>query len=327
MKHKIPLILVFLLFAYTASAHEHSNPIIETSDWHDVTSDTLTEQILMERPLLGRLDRYGDSDTFLIEFLENQATQMVHVDVPKCGTFHMPFYPTLSLFPLDDGAIDSTPPTDYTQSPLPITERTPQSTETPLEFHERLSWEITVAEAGTYRLAIREPDGHLGAYALSLGETLLEPEQLQQFRTVWLQSNCDTPLSSESCPLPNWYMEADAPPPDDFPQRWQLGTDYSLDGIIRDHETCLPVSDATVYFYYANPDGDYDDDHRGVTYSNQQGAFRIETTLPGIYGGGPAHIHFHIVAPDYSFMVFAHNLEANETEASVMFPLIPLMDD
>jgi len=63
-------------------------------------------------------------------------------------------------------------------------------------------------------------------------------------------------------------------------------------------EDCSPLPASLLDFWQANDDGAYDDDGfdlRGHQFTDEDGAFRLETILPGHYLNGdtfrPAHIH------------------------------------
>jgi protocatechuate 3,4-dioxygenase beta subunit len=61
------------------------------------------------------------------------------------------------------------------------------------------------------------------------------------------------------------------------------------------------VRRALLDFWQADGDGEYDNNGfrlRGHQYSDDQGRFRVETVVPGLYSGRTRHIHVKVQAPD-----------------------------
>ena len=64
---------------------------------------------------------------------------------------------------------------------------------------------------------------------------------------------------------------------------------------------CRPVQRALLDFWQADDAGEYDNQGyrlRGHQFSDTEGAWRLETVLPGIYTGRTRHIHVKVQAPD-----------------------------
>src|SRR5215207_672208 len=64
---------------------------------------------------------------------------------------------------------------------------------------------------------------------------------------------------------------------------------------------CRPVRRALLDFWQADDAGQYDNQGyrlRGHQFSDDQGAWRLETVVPGIYTGRTRHIHVKVQAPD-----------------------------
>jgi len=64
---------------------------------------------------------------------------------------------------------------------------------------------------------------------------------------------------------------------------------------------CRPVQRALLDFWQADDAGEYDNQGyrlRGHQFSDADGAWRLETVLPGIYTGRTRHIHVKVQAPD-----------------------------
>jgi protocatechuate 3,4-dioxygenase beta subunit len=64
---------------------------------------------------------------------------------------------------------------------------------------------------------------------------------------------------------------------------------------------CQPVAQALLDFWQCDNDGIYDNEGytlRGHQFSADDGAFRLETIVPGVYPGRTRHIHVKVQAPD-----------------------------
>jgi protocatechuate 3,4-dioxygenase beta subunit len=84
------------------------------------------------------------------------------------------------------------------------------------------------------------------------------------------------------------------------------GTRLILSGIITTLDCADAIPNTLIDAWHANDAGAYDNvgyNLRGITYTNAQGFYVIETILPGKYLNGasfrPRHIHFRITAPGY----------------------------
>jgi protocatechuate 3,4-dioxygenase beta subunit len=64
---------------------------------------------------------------------------------------------------------------------------------------------------------------------------------------------------------------------------------------------CRPVRRALLDFWQADDAGQYDNQGyrlRGHQFSDDRGAWRLETVVPGIYSGRTRHLHVKVQAPD-----------------------------
>jgi protocatechuate 3,4-dioxygenase beta subunit len=63
---------------------------------------------------------------------------------------------------------------------------------------------------------------------------------------------------------------------------------------------CRPVARALVDFWHADDGGQYDNQGfrlRGHQFADEQGRYRLETVVPGLYPGRARHIHVKVQAP------------------------------
>jgi len=64
---------------------------------------------------------------------------------------------------------------------------------------------------------------------------------------------------------------------------------------------CVPVSRALLDFWHADASGEYDNSGfrlRGHQFTDDQGRYRLETIVPGVYPGRTRHIHVKVQAPE-----------------------------
>ena len=101
------------------------------------------------------------------------------------------------------------------------------------------------------------------------------------------------------------------------PHNWEVkmtkagepGKKFTLDIIVKDISTKLPIKDAEIFAYHTNFKGDYENDSKtgiakihGTARSNEKGAIRFITIYPRGYNDSPTgeHIHFRTKARGYS---------------------------
>jgi protocatechuate 3,4-dioxygenase beta subunit len=78
------------------------------------------------------------------------------------------------------------------------------------------------------------------------------------------------------------------------------GTRIVLDGNVRTTK-CKPVPGALVDFWQADASGAYDNTGytlRGHQFADNQGRYRLETIVPGLYPGRTRHFHVRVQAPN-----------------------------
>jgi protocatechuate 3,4-dioxygenase beta subunit len=107
------------------------------------------------------------------------------------------------------------------------------------------------------------------------------------------------------------------------PERSHVGTGYVLSGTVRSSAECALISGATIELWLAGPDGVYDDDHRATIITDQQGAYRFESSVPPPYYGRPPHIHLRVSAKGFRTLVTQHYREKDRTEARFDIVLVP----
>jgi protocatechuate 3,4-dioxygenase beta subunit len=99
------------------------------------------------------------------------------------------------------------------------------------------------------------------------------------------------------------------------PIRSSVGTGYALQGTVRSLKDCAPVPEATIEFWLAGPDGEYDDAHRATVIADASGAYRFESNVPQPVVGRPPHIHVRVSARGFKTLVTQHYQESGKRAA------------
>ncbi len=222
------ILALVLLMAFPAAAHD---PSIEEEDWGGFDAPFQTADATVSYALYGYLDE-ADVDVFALDFPEADMLLRAELLIPVCGAHYADFYPQMVIFaPAADGltAIDITLPFDvpegyvpvYTSAPAAQPEATPEPEgERPTfvepvggtVFYESVRTDWTVTVAGSYRVAVYNPEGQPGDYALATGyREVFNSSPLQMMQAVaairsneWLHRRCDLPLDD-----PNAVIEHD----------------------------------------------------------------------------------------------------------------------
>ena len=87
------------------------------------------------------------------------------------------------------------------------------------------------------------------------------------------------------------------------PIRDITGRGLTVIGKVKAADSCVPISGARIEWWQANPEGTYDDAHRGASITASDGRYRFETDFPPSYFFRPPHIHFKIIASGYRTLV------------------------
>jgi protocatechuate 3,4-dioxygenase beta subunit len=106
------------------------------------------------------------------------------------------------------------------------------------------------------------------------------------------------------------------------PQRTSTGRGLVVAGTVRSVGSCEPIPGARIEWWQANPQGQYDDDHRGAMMAGSDGRYRFETDFPAGYYGRPPHIHFKVFAPGHRPLTTQLYPKRGQTEASFDLVLV-----
>lgn len=97
------------------------------------------------------------------------------------------------------------------------------------------------------------------------------------------------------------------------------GTKLALTGLVV-NTSCEPVARALVDFWQCDDAGVYDNAGyrlRGHQFTDEQGIYRLETIVPGIYPGRTRHIHVKVQAPNQPVLttqLYFPNEPRNQTD-------------
>ncbi len=95
------------------------------------------------------------------------------------------------------------------------------------------------------------------------------------------------------------FYEPDTPEKADFTGDVSKGTRIVLTGSVLT-TACQPVSGSLLDVWHADADGEYDNDGyrlRGHFFTDDQGAYRLQTIVPGNYSGRTKHFHVKVRPP------------------------------
>jgi len=84
--------------------------------------------------------------------------------------------------------------------------------------------------------------------------------------------------------------------------------------------SCQPIANAKLDFWQADGSGNYDNSGytlRGWQLTDANGAYRLETVIPGLYPGRTEHIHFKVTVngTTYTSQLFFPGVSQNEGDS------------
>jgi protocatechuate 3,4-dioxygenase beta subunit len=96
------------------------------------------------------------------------------------------------------------------------------------------------------------------------------------------------------------YYTPNTPEKTVFFEQGMAGTRMVLQGVVLS-TGCAPVARALVDLWHADDAGVYDNEGyrlRGHQFTDDQGSYRFETIVPGLYPGRTRHFHVRVQAPN-----------------------------
>jgi protocatechuate 3,4-dioxygenase beta subunit len=98
---------------------------------------------------------------------------------------------------------------------------------------------------------------------------------------------------------------------------------HVLRGVVQSSRNCEPLKQAKLVFWWANPVGQYDSDHRATIFTKDDGTFELASSFPGVYEGASPHFHLAVWANDHQPIETAHLTRSGQTEGKVTIVLAP----
>jgi protocatechuate 3,4-dioxygenase beta subunit len=97
------------------------------------------------------------------------------------------------------------------------------------------------------------------------------------------------------------------------------GTPLTLTGYVVS-KSCQPIANARLDFWQADGNGNYDNSGytlRGWQLTDANGAYRLETVIPGLYTGRTEHIHFKVTVngQTYTSQLFFPGVSQNASDS------------
>ncbi len=100
------------------------------------------------------------------------------------------------------------------------------------------------------------------------------------------------------------YFKPDSPLRASLLEPGMTGTKIVVTGMVLS-TACQPIARALIDVWHADDHGDYDNAGfrlRGHQFTDDQGRYRLETIVPGIYVGRTRHFHVKVQAPSRSVL-------------------------
>ena len=97
------------------------------------------------------------------------------------------------------------------------------------------------------------------------------------------------------------------------------GTPLTLTGYVVS-QSCQPIANAKLDFWQADGNGNYDNSGytlRGWQLTDANGAYRLDTVIPGLYPGRTEHIHFKVTVngQTYTSQLFFPGVSQNASDS------------
>jgi protocatechuate 3,4-dioxygenase beta subunit len=136
-----------------------------------------------------------------------------------------------------------------------------------------------------------------GLSALAVGASTADAAQAQPLRPT---PSCPGSASPTERQTEGPYFKPDSPLRASLLEPGISGTKIVVTGMVLS-TTCQPVAKALIDVWHADDRGGYDTAGyrlRGHQFTDDQGRYRLETIVPGIYVGRTRHFHVKVQAPN-----------------------------
>src|SRR5437879_1553239 len=130
---------------------------------------------------------------------------------------------------------------------------------------------------------------------------------------------CTTPAQPLGELTEGPYYKANPPQNATLRTSGVAGTPLTLTGYVVS-TSCQPIAGAKLDFWQADGNGNYDNSGytlRGWQLTDANGAYRLETVIPGLYPGRTEHIHFKVTVngKTYTSQLFFPGVAQNEGDS------------
>lgn len=136
-----------------------------------------------------------------------------------------------------------------------------------------------------------------GLSALAVGASTADAAQAQPLRPT---PSCPGSASPTERQTEGPYFKPDSPLRASLLEPGISGTKIVVTGMVLS-TACQPVAKALIDVWHADDRGGYDNTGyrlRGHQFTDDQGRYRLETIVPGIYVGRTRHFHVKVQAPN-----------------------------
>jgi protocatechuate 3,4-dioxygenase beta subunit len=131
--------------------------------------------------------------------------------------------------------------------------------------------------------------------------------------------SCTTPAAALVELTEGPYYKANPPQNANLRTTGVAGTPLTLTGYVVS-KSCQPIANAKLDFWQADGNGNYDNSGytlRGWQLTDANGAYRLETVIPGLYPGRTEHIHFKVTVngQTYTSQLFFPGVSQNASDS------------
>ena len=134
-----------------------------------------------------------------------------------------------------------------------------------------------------------------------------------------VEISCAAPLQTMTELTEGPYYKAGAPQRASLTGAGVAGTPLVLTGYVLS-SSCQPIASAKLDFWQADGNGNYDNTGytlRGWQLTDANGAYRLETVIPGLYPGRTEHIHVKVTVngKTYTSQLFFPGVSQNASDS------------
>lgn len=135
---------------------------------------------------------------------------------------------------------------------------------------------------------------------IGLGASVIVPRQTGAQSVAAPICDPASPLPPTPAQTAGPYFKEGSPERTNLREPGMDGTPLTVTGQVVDAD-CTPLSDVKIDVWHADAAGTYDNDGyrlRGHLFTDEEGAYMLETIVPGLYPGRTRHIHVRLTTTD-----------------------------